>query len=90
MYLFDIPIKRIADIRFFDETTSETIGFFVASYWAIPINMKKGDASVLIDWNDGQYNHSTEFRFNGILNGYKASNRANALRNSLIKMTKVQ
>ena len=83
-HLFDIPIKSITDIRYFDATTSSTAALVGGSNWAIPIRMKQGDASVLIDWNDGNFNHSTEFRFEGT----QANKRANTLRNKFIKMTK--
>jgi len=88
IYLFDIPINSIAEIRYFDATTSRPAGYVIGDYWAIPINMKKGDASVLIDWNDGSFNHSTEFRFEGLVQGVNANRRANTLRNMLIRMAK--
>ena len=84
IHLFDIPINSIADIRYFDATTSSTIAVVGGDHWATPIRMNKGDASVLIDWNDGKYNHSTEFRFAGII---QANKRANTLRNTLIRIT---
>ena len=84
IHLFDIPIDCIADIRYFDATTSSTVAIVGGNHWAIPIHLKKGDASVLIDWNDGRYNHSTEFRLTGI----QANRRANTLRNTFIKITK--
>ena len=68
-HLFDIPIDVIEDIRYFDATSSSTIGLVGGDYWAVPIKINKGDASVLIDWRDGKYGHSTEFRFVGLLRG---------------------
>jgi len=88
-HLFDIPINSIEGIRYFDETTNRTVGLIGGNHWAIPVNMKKGDASVLIDWYDGRYNHSTEFRLGSFLGGGTRSTRANTLRNTLIRMTKV-
>ena len=87
-YLFDIPIDNIEDIRYFDATTSSTMAIVGGDSWAIPIRMKKGDASVLIDWKDGKYSHSTEFRFVGLVAGTNANRKANTMRNTLIKMTK--
>ena len=91
-HLFDITIDSIVDIRYFDATTSSVVGGVGTSIGGIgvgiPIRMKQGDASVLIDWNDGKYNHSTEFRFAGLLQGIGANRKANTLRNILIKMTK--
>ena len=86
-HLFDIQISSIQDIRYFDATTSSAAALVGGNHWAIPIYTKNDDASVLIDWNDGRYNHSTEFRFGGFLQS-KANKRANTLRNTLIKMTK--
>ena len=85
-HLFDIPIDSIIDIRYFDATTNRTVGAIGGANWAIPIHMKKEDASVLIDWSDGRFNHSTEFRFVGLFGGHNANKRANTLRNALIKM----
>ncbi|MDR2586029.1 MAG: hypothetical protein LBC84_07430 [Prevotellaceae bacterium] len=82
-HLFDINIENIQDIRYFDATTTRPVGLVGGSFWAIPINMKRGDASVLIDWAEGKYSHSTEFR----VTGPKANERANTLRNALIRMT---
>ena len=89
-YLFDIPINRIKDICCFDATTSRPVGLIGGNNWAIPINMKKEDASVLIYWNDGKFNHSTEFRLNPLvsISGGTRSIRANKLRNTLMRMTK--
>jgi len=88
IHLFEVPINNIVDIRYFDATTSRTIAFVVGNHWAVPIRMEKGDASVLIDWNNGRFNHSTEFRFVGAgAQGHQANKRANALRNTFIKMT---
>jgi hypothetical protein len=66
----------------------EIIGIIGGDYWAVPIKMKKGDASVLIDWKEGKYGHSTEFRFVGFLKGMDANRRANSLRNLFIRLTK--
>ena len=88
IHLFDIQIDSIVDIRYFDATTSSTMALVGGGHWAIPIRMKQGDASVLIDWNDGKYNHSTEFRFAGFFGGMQANKRANTLRNTFIRMTK--
>jgi len=91
-HLLDIPISSILDIRYFDSTTSSTIAGVGTSIGGIgvgiPIRMKQGDASVLIDWNDGRFTHSTEFRFVGFFKGRQANQRANTLRNTLIKMTR--
>jgi len=87
-HLFDIPINSIVDVRYFDSTTSVTAGYVLGDYFALPINMKKGDASVFIDWSDGKYNHSTEFRFAGLMQGRRANERANSLRNTFVRMTK--
>jgi len=86
-HLFDIQISSIQDIRYFDATTSSAAALVGGNHWAIPVYTKNDDASVLIDWNDGRYNHSTEFRFAGLFQS-KANKRANTLRNTLIKMTK--
>jgi len=83
-HIFDISIESIADIRYFDATTSRTVGLVGVSHFAIPINMKQGDASVLIDWTDGTFSHSTEFRITGSAANY----RANTLRNRLMQMVK--
>jgi len=88
-YLFDIPIDNIVDIRYFDLQASRTMAAVGGANWAVPINMKEGEASVLIDWRDDRFYHSTEFRLSGYGAWAKVTNsRANALRNSLIKMTK--
>jgi len=87
-YLFEIQNDSIVDIRYFDATTSSASALVGGDHWAIPIYTKKGDASVLIDWNDGRYNHSTEFRFTGFQQGHQANKRANTMRNTLIQMTK--
>jgi len=91
-YLFDIPINSIVDIRYFDATTSNIVGGIGTSIGGIgigiPIRMKHGDASVLVDWSDGRFTHSTEFRFVGSFKGRQANERANSLRNTLIRMTK--
>ena len=83
-HLFDIPIDSITGIRYFDVTTSHTIGIVGGNHFAVPINMKQGDASVLIDWTDEIFTHSTEFR----ITGADANIRANSLRNTLIKKVK--
>jgi len=87
-HLFDIPIDAIADIRYFDATSSSIVGLVGGDYWAVPIKINKGDASVLIDWRDGKFGHSTEFRFVGFLRGMNANKRANSLRNLFIRLTK--
>lgn len=87
-HLFDIPIDDIKDILYFDETTKNTIGAFVGYSVAIPIRIKHEEAVVLIVWNDGRYDHSTEFRFNGVFTGNNANRRANTLRNVFIEMTR--
>jgi len=87
-YLFDIPISSINNIHYFDATTTSIkagIGTTIGGIGVgIPIRTKDGNASVLIDWSDDRYSHSTEFRFIG----EDANNRANFLRNTLIRMTK--
>ena len=91
-YLFDIPINSIIDIRYFDETTSTTVAGVGTSIGGIgvgiPIKMQKGDAAVIIDWRDGRFTHSTEFRVSGNWNIISANERANSLRNTLIRMTR--
>jgi len=85
-YLFDIPVDSIEDIRYFDATTKQTLGLAGGSNWAIPIKMTKGEASVLVDWKDGKFYHSTEFRFK--FNFVGANEDANKLRNTLIRMSR--
>ena len=85
-HLFDIPINNIEDIQYFDATTSRTVAWVGGNHWAIPINMKKGDASVMIYWRNDGIRHSTEFRFVGLIQGLQANSRANALRNTFLRI----
>ena len=49
-----------------------------------PIRTKDENASVFIDWVDGKFNHSVEFR----ITRKNAKTKTNTLRNALIKMVK--
>lgn len=89
-YAFKIPITQIKDIGIEDATSMEskvTVGrLFLVGIFAFAWKKKKKDelAFVTIDWNDGRFDHTTILN----LEGKDAMQRANTLRNQLIRDVK--
>jgi len=83
-----IPINSIKNIQVEDATSIEkkiTLGrVLLVGVFALAWRKNKKDehAFVTIDWNDGKFDHSTIFAFDGKL----AMQTANTARNCLIKM----
>ena len=87
-YLFSIPIRDIRDIQYIDATTRSTKAIIGTSIGGIgigaPIKTKDENASVFIDWVDGNFCHSIELK----ITQQNANTKANTLRNALIRMIK--
>ena len=87
-YLFSIPIRDITGIQYIDATTRSTkayIGTVIGGTGVgAPIKTKDENASVFIDWVDGNFSHSIELN----ITQQNANTKANTLRNALIRMIK--
>lgn len=89
-YKFSIKKSDIKNISFEDATTMEkrvTLGrVLLVGVFALAWRKKKKNeiAFVVIDWNDGQFDHSTTFSFEGS----NAAQQANMFRNRLITACK--
>jgi len=87
-YKFAIPKSYIKDITVEDATTIEkkvTLGrIILVGVFALAWRKKKKNevAFVVINWNDGRFNHSTTF----VQEGQNAMQEANTIRNHLIKL----
>lgn len=83
-----IPIESVKNINIEDSSTIEnkvTLGrAILVGVFALAWRKKKKNelAFVTIDWNDGKFEHSTIFSFEGI----NAMQKANTARNALIKI----
>nr|WP_294897851.1 hypothetical protein [uncultured Pedobacter sp.] len=85
-----IPIENIKDIAAEDASTFErrvTLGrVLLTGVFALAWRKKKKNemAFLTIEWNDGRFDHSTVFNFEG----FQAMQSANTARNQLIKWAK--
>ena len=86
--IFSISVESITSINIEDATTMEkriTLGrVLLVGVFALAWKKKKKNelAFIVIDWNDGKFDHATTFSFDGS----NAAQLANTARNELIKM----